>query len=254
MLRELRRQRVDLAILATPAPDRHGLKLARQVGAGIVMGVDDGSLGLGRAISPAALEGLHQVERIFLLAGYPKETPHPLKVVVSAQEQAWAAAQLTAAGMPAGSAPVGLHISARKPCNRWPVERHLALIEKIHQTTGRPVVLFWSPGSAADKRHPGDDELAERIAREVGKDGLLIPFATHELRQLAAGLAQVDALVCSDGGAMHLAAGLGRPIVALFGYDGGHEWAPWGEHQLLHAEPLDELDEEAVFSALLSYL
>lgn len=254
MLRELRRQRVDLAILATPAPDRHGRKLARQVGAKVVMGVDDGSLGLDHAISPADLAGLHQVERIFLLAGFPKQTAHPLKVVASSEERAWAEAQLKAAGMPAAKGPVGLHISARKPCNRWPVERHLALIERIHQTTGRPVVLFWSPGSATDKRHPGDDELAERIVREAGDGTRLIPFPTHELRQLVAGLSQVDVLVCSDGGAMHLAAGLGCPIVCLFGYDGGREWAPWGEHRLLHAEPLDALEPEQVYSALQHYL
>jgi ADP-heptose:LPS heptosyltransferase len=134
------------------------------------------------------------------------------------------------------------------------MERHLALIEQIHEKTGRPVVLFWSPGSAADKRHPGDDELAMRMVREAGEPQRLIPFPTAELRQLVAGLAQVDALVCSDGGAMHLAAGLGCPIVCLFGYDGGREWAPWGEHCLLHAEPLSDLDENRVFTALSGYL
>jgi ADP-heptose:LPS heptosyltransferase len=254
MLRELRRQGVDLAILATPASDRHGLKLARQVGAACIMGVDDGSLGLDRAISPATLLGLHQVERIFLLAGFSKESPYPLKIVVSEQEQAWAGVRLAEAGLSGEKAPVGLHISARKPCNRWPVERHLALIESIHRNTGRVVVLFWSPGSASDKRHPGDDELAERIVREVGDEAVLIPFATRELRQLVAGLSQVDTLVCSDGGAMHLAAGLGRPVVCLFGYDGGSEWAPWGEHRLLYAEPLDQLDPQEVISALQHYL
>lgn len=254
MLRELRRQGIDLAILATPAPDRHGLKLARQVAAKVVMGVDDGSLGLDRAISPAVLVGLHQVERIFLLAGFPHESDYPLRVVTSEAERNWAANRLAAAGMRAGKAPVGLHISARKPCNRWPLQRHLALIEKIHRSTERPVVLFWSPGSVADKLHPGDDELAQRIIREVSDSARLVPFPTQELRQLAAGLSRIDALVCSDGGAMHLAAGLGCPIVCLFGYDGGHEWAPWGEHRLLHAEPLSDLDEDRVFAALGSYL
>lgn len=254
MLRELRGQRVDLAILATPALDRHGLKLARQVGARVVMGVDDGSLGLDRPCSQAALVGLHQVERIFLLAGFPRESDYPLKVVATGEERAWAATRLSAAGMPAGKGPVGLHISARKPCNRWPVERHVALIEKINRVTGRPVVLFWSPGSASHKLHPGDDDLAQRIVHAHSDRAGLVPFPTRELRQLVAGLSQVDALVCSDGGGMHLAAGLGRPIVCLFGYDGAREWAPWGEHRLLHAEPLSELDEDRVFSALSSYL
>ncbi len=253
MLRELRRQRIDLAILATPAPDRHGLQLARQVGAMVVMGVDDGSLGLERSIAPTALVGLHQVERIFMLAGFSRESDYPLKVVVSESEREWAASRLAAAGLSGMGAPVGLHISSRKPCNRWPMERHLALINKIHQSTSRPVVLFWSPGSATDKHHPGDDELAANIEQAVG-DQRLVPFPTQTLRQLAAGLSQVDALVCSDGGAMHLAAGLGRPLVCLFGYDGAREWAPWGEHRLLHMEPLSDLDEDRVFNALSGYL
>jgi ADP-heptose:LPS heptosyltransferase len=35
-------------------------------------------------------------------------------------------------------------------------------------------------------------------------------------------------LICADGGAMHLAAGLGLPIVCLFGDSGVARWRPWG--------------------------
>jgi hypothetical protein len=36
------------------------------------------------------------------------------------------------------------------------------------------------------------------------------------LEQLMAGMSLCDALICSDGGAMHLAAGLDKPILAFF--------------------------------------
>jgi heptosyltransferase III len=41
-------------------------------------------------------------------------------------------------------------------------------------------------------------------------------------------------LVCADGGAMHLAAALGVPIVALFGDSDPTRWHPWGvPHRVL---------------------
>ena len=45
---------------------------------------------------------------------------------------------------------------------------------------------------------------------------------------MIAALSLAGRVICPDGGAMHLAAGLGKPIVALFGDSPVERWRPWG--------------------------
>src|SRR5262249_32777883 len=113
-----------------------------------------------------------------------------------------------AARVPGGGPLVALHISARKPSQRWPAERYAALGRALHERRGARLVLLWAPGSERNPRHPGDDEKARALM------GLLegvptVPVPTFRLAELIAALAACDAVVCSDGGAMHLAAALG---------------------------------------------
>jgi ADP-heptose:LPS heptosyltransferase len=42
-----------------------------------------------------------------------------------------------------------------------------------------------------------------------------------------AALSLADRVICPDGGAMHIAAALGKPIVALFGDSPAERWGPW---------------------------
>jgi ADP-heptose:LPS heptosyltransferase len=50
-------------------------------------------------------------------------------------------------------------------------------------------------------------------------------------------------LICADGGAMHLGAGLGLPIVCLFGNSGSQRWRPWGvPYRLLQKPSADVAD------------
>lgn len=250
-LRKLRGKGIDLAILATPAVDRHGCKLARQVGARRITGVDDGSLGLDEAVSLAALKGLHQVEQVFVAAGMAAQVQQPLRVVVSEQERAWALAQLGDVDHSRGL--LGVHISARKPCNRWPIEHYAKMVRLAYEQTRLPVLLFWSPGAKNDPAHPGDDEDAEQLKALL--EGVpLVAFRTEKLRELAAGLSLLKALVCSDGGAMHLASGVGCPVACFFGYDGATQWRPWGKHALLYADPLSDISPEQVVTALQGLL
>jgi ADP-heptose:LPS heptosyltransferase len=137
---------------------------------------------------------------------------------------------------------VGIHVSARKPRNRWREAHYAQFMRALHDRTGMQFRLFWSPGDGDDPRHPGDDPLAARIAAQAR--GLPVePFATRTLRELAHGIAACDAFVCSDGGAMHLAAALGKPILCFFGDSPASEWHPWGvPYRLLQPPSLDARD------------
>jgi ADP-heptose:LPS heptosyltransferase len=137
---------------------------------------------------------------------------------------------------------IGVHISARKPLNRWPAENFADLIRHLHQAHRAGFMLFWSPGSAANPRHPGDDEKAQQIMDAV-KDIPVLAYPTDSLDQLIAGLAQCRAVVCSDGGAMHIAAALGKPILCFFGKSDKNRWYPWkAPHVLLQPPSLNVAD------------
>jgi heptosyltransferase III len=122
---------------------------------------------------------------------------------------------------------VGIHVSARRPLNRWPETRFVELIAALHDSLGLRFRLFWAPGHESDPRHPGDDEKARRILERT-RPIPVEPVDTRDLRALIAGLAGCGALICSDGGAMHLAAALRKPILCFFGDSIASRWHPWG--------------------------
>ena len=121
---------------------------------------------------------------------------------------------------------IGLHISARKVRQRWPLERFIELARRLHATTGAGLLLLWAPGAADDPLHPGDDQKASAI-RSALPDVPVLPVPTGRLESLIAALSHCDRVICSDGGAMHLAAALGKPIVCLFGNSDAGRWRPW---------------------------
>lgn len=153
---------------------------------------------------------------------------------------------------PAKRPVIGLHISARKPSQRWPAERFVQFAHICHQAIGATFLLFWSPGSVDNPQHPGDDEKAREIIEQC-RDLPLYGVPSHELPELIAGLARCDHVVCSDGGAMHIAAALGKPIVCFFGNSNSTRWHPWGVPYELIQPPSFEVADISVDEALAAY-
>lgn len=119
-----------------------------------------------------------------------------------------------------------LHISSRKVRQRWSAENFAALAHHIVAMTPCQLMLLWSPGDENNPRHPGDDAKAEKVMSLCA--GLPITAVpTHQLEEMIAATQLCDFIVCSDGGAMHVAAALNKPIVALFGNSSSVSWAPW---------------------------
>lgn len=219
----LRRMGIDDVILAAPAQQPSALRFARWIAPRRILGGRDAPLP-------------HEVEKVFAaLAAYGIAGPPPAcRVVADAQRVAALRARLPAGF--AGRPLIALHVSARKPSQRWPAERHVALLRALHARLGAAFLLFWSPGAADNPRHPGDDAMAAAITAQC-RDLPLCALPTPELADLIAGLACAGQVVCSDGGAMHLAAGLGKPIVCFFGRSDAPRWHPWGvPHVLLQKE------------------
>ncbi|MSQ71286.1 MAG: glycosyltransferase family 9 protein [Betaproteobacteria bacterium] len=247
MFFEMRRGGFDVAILAAPGYQAHGLRFARLAGANSVLGFAQSGQDrrLDVPVPYGAGAGLHEVEDVWrLLAplgvyGRPpamkvQADPAALKVVEQSMEVA--IGNRHDSSDPRNRAPVvALHLSARRPSQRWPVERYAALANRLHATHKAVFIVLWAPGSAANPLHPGDDE--KRLALEaLIKDMPALFYPTHSLGQLIAALSSSDIVICPDGGAMHLAAGLGKPLVCLFGDSPPSRWRPWGvAHELLQS-------------------
>lgn len=255
LMLHLRRQRFDYAILGGAHFLPRALRLARPLGAKHILGFTEPGRRGGGAIDVAVPygsgAGMHEVEDIFrLLAPLGIDGPPPAaRLVADAALAESARARLPAAA--AGRPLIGLHISARKPSNRWPVERFEAVARHLSESHGAHFLLFWSPGAPDDRFHPGDDDKAECLTSALGPE-LLTPCRTERLAELIAGLSLCDVVLCSDGGAMHIAAALEKPIVCLFGATDAVRWHPWAApHQLLQTQARDvaDVDPEAVITA-----
>lgn len=216
----LRAERFDCVLVPSATPQ--ALRLARAARAGRVI-----------APQPAAGDARHEVERTFELGRQlgVAGAPGPMRVFPDAERTAQLAKEL-------GSGPfVAVHISARRPAQRWQREKYADLIKRLSAET--KVILLWAPGSKDDPRHPGDDETA----RELSRVATSIPVATPDLRTLVAALSLAELVVCPDGGAMHLAAALGKRVVALFGDSPVERWRPWGvPHRVVRPESNDLAD------------
>lgn len=230
LLLVLRRQKFDYCVLAAPGYQKRALSLARWVGARYVVGfVEENkphSALINRPVpwrfdaTQSETEDVWGLARAFGIEGLPG------KLEIRPDPATLASVRATVAGAGPGRV-LGIHLSARKPSQRWPMERYAELLWQLHRDHACRFMLFWSPGAPDNPRHPGDDDKAAVLLDSV-RDLPVQPMPTQTLDQLIAALSLCDEVICPDGGAMHLAAALGKPIVCLFGHSDTIRWRPWG--------------------------
>ncbi|MBN1884606.1 MAG: glycosyltransferase family 9 protein [Candidatus Krumholzibacteriota bacterium] len=154
-----------------------------------------------------------------------------------------------------GEGPViAVHPGGTWPAKRWPPERFAELARLAGCALDARILVVAGPGE-------------EQIAREAaGTEGAVLPL--QPIRTLAAVLSACDAVVCNDGGVMHLAVALGVPTVGIFGptepeiwfpYEGKGPFrlvthrvacAPCHRHECDDRRCLDGIGPDEVFSAL----
>jgi len=246
----LRRMKLDSVVLATTSNSARTQRLAGWLAPATIIGYD--------AALERAMQGRHEVERVFALAArFGIEGPiPPLKVVPDPAE-----VERAAAAFPAGPGPrIAVHVSARRHAQRWPAERFAALIARLHAAHGARCMLLWAPGAADHPQHPGDNEKSARIRALLGADTTTVFHPTTTLPALIGALAACDNAILPDGGAMHLAAALGKPVVALFGDSPVERWRPWGvPHRVLcplsrDVNDISLEDVEAAYASLAAEL
>ncbi len=227
LVRELRARRFDHVVLAAASYYARGLEFAQWLPTARVIGFasDDGKrrgldVALARDKRPRhEVEDLFQLLAPFGITGKPPSLQ--LRAEPTHRDQVRAAIHAALGEVQ----PVAVHISARHPSNRWHADGYQGLIRALI-AQGHVVLLLWSPGESGSATHPGDDALAQQIVDGVA-DPRLLALPTARLETLVAALEASLGAVLSDGGAMHVAAALGKPLVCLFGDSDPARWHPW---------------------------
>lgn len=196
---------------------------------------------------------LHEVERVFNLLSPLgiSGKPSSLRIFPAEDEIQKVKDFLNASGIKKGKSLIAFHISSRRPENRWSADKFIELGNLIAKRYDANMLLLWSPGSETNPYHPGDDEKAEAVVNAMKSK----PFAykTTQLRELIAALSLADIVVCCDGGAMHIAAALGKPIVTIWGSTNPERWRPWGVRYILlqdESKRAEDISVKAAFSAV----
>lgn len=253
LLGELRRRAFDVAILAGAPVQRHALSLVRWIRARSIIGfVEQRPVhGISVPVEHEAGAALHEVADAFrLLAPLGIDgPPPPLRVMPS--ETAVARANAAWECRRCAGLRVAIQISARKPSQRWGSSSFAELARRI-RAGGDDCMILWSPGRSDDPRHPGDDEKVRSILTDAG-EGACFAYPTMKIEMLVGALASSDVFVGPDGGAMHLAAGLGKPVVAMFGDSNPERWKPWGVPSRVLQAPSRGVADISVDEVLAAY-
>ena len=243
----LRRQRFDW-ILLPGGPQRSAMRFARWIGAKKILIRDQED----------TAGGSHHVEQCchqLLRMGLKFETP-PARLTPNQEAVVKIKSTLPLDWQALQEPVIALHLSARKPSQRWPASKFSETAHKLHEALGAKFILLWSPGAANNPLHPGDDEKAAEVLKLTA--GLPVQAVrTERLEGLIGALSHCEAIICSDGGAMHLAAALGKPMVCLFGDSDPQHWGPWkATHRTLQkpSREVADISVQEVTTALLDLI
>ena len=119
--------------------------------------------------------------------------------------------------------------SEKKPYKSWTTEGFREVAVELAREGARLVVV----GAESDR------SLGDQITAPVGPGQAANLAGRTTPSQLAAALARCDLLIGIDSGPMHVAATMGRPVVALFGPTDPRRTGPQGEgHEVIfHQQP-----------------
>jgi lipopolysaccharide heptosyltransferase I len=121
------------------------------------------------------------------------------------------------------------------PCSRWrtknwPSERFVEVGRILQERAGAAIFLAGSPEDrpACDRIEKG---LGGRVVNACGKTSLV---------ELGSLLQEMDLTIAVDSGPMHMAAAVGRPVLAVFGATDPKRTGPYGEsHRVVALEGLE---------------
>jgi heptosyltransferase-2 len=192
---------------------------------GIRRRIGYGFLGGGFLLTETAIPDLTHLHRsdcwLHLLEHLGKvvsdRKPH---LRLSRAEEVFAKEYLAKLRIGDGDLVIGLHPGARIRVRQWGTVNFRAVGEKL--AAQQPAKILWFQ----DPNEMTPDDLPSSF----------VPV-TLPLRQFMAVLARCNMLVCNDSGPMHIATGLGVPIVGVFGSTEPAWFGPLGERNKIVINP-----------------
>jgi heptosyltransferase I len=163
----------------------------------------------------------HLIDSFLQFATYVGAREHVLEwsLPLRPEEHVWARTQVEECT----GVKLAVVLAASKPERNWPVARYCEALERLAARWPLGVVLIGGPG-AAERALAGELHKALRIP-------LLDMVGRTDLRQLAALLGQVDALLAPDTGPLHIAQAMGKPVVGLYAVAPSKKTGPYVEPQ-----------------------
>lgn len=163
----------------------------------------------------------HLIDSFLRFATYVGAREHVLdwNLPLREEEIAWARRQV------AGCRGIKLAVvlAASKAERNWPVARYREALARIAARWPLSVVLIGGPGEA-------ERALAAELQRDL-RAPVLDMVGRTDLRQLAALLGQVDALLAPDTGPLHIAQAMKTPVVGLYAVAPSKKTGPYLEPQ-----------------------
>ena len=175
------------------------------------IGYGKGRKGLLTQAVPEPAQPLHQADYFFELmkgAGFDLPAERTYRFFYKEEDERRALEILRSYGITTSTKYVCFHLGANWEPKRWPPEHFAALADTIEEKWHLPVVVT---GSQNDE--PLFFQFKERVRRAkivslIGKTGLRVSAVVYK---------NAACLVTGDSGPMHIASGVGAPVVALFG-------------------------------------
>ena len=146
---------------------------------------------------------------------------------------------------------VAIWVSARKPSNQPAPGQVIGIVRALRaRRKGASIGVFGLPERTDSGAHLPDVQAQAALSSMLRAEGL--ELATPPLDELLGELAASDSLIAPDGGMAHVAAGFGKPVVALFGDVDPKAWRPWSPRaKVLQAasRKVVDLDADAIADA-----
>ncbi|MHC4218257.1 MAG: glycosyltransferase family 9 protein [Planctomycetota bacterium] len=216
-LADLGRRRYDLVVdcqglsrsgfitWVTRAPRRVGPRRARELG------------WLGYNVRHPVPDTMHTVRQMMsLLEAEGLEPVYDMRLYVSEADRAWWNRRRDALGMASGAFAV-LAPTTRWASKRWPLDRWAQLVGPLGERGLRHAALIGAPSERQQVQ-----QIIERAPAVVD----LVGEAT--LGQAMAVIADSSLVVANDSAPLHMAVGLDRPCVGLYGPTDPAVVGPWG--------------------------
>ena len=165
---------------------------------------------LSRAIKEPA-QPMHQLDYFFNLmkgAGFEIPAEREYQFFYKEEDEQAAREILAKHGIEKNAKYICFHLGANWEPKRWPSEHFAVLADRIHERWHLPVVVT---GSTQDRA------LFDNFIKKVQHAKVISLVGETGLRVSAVIYQHSACLVTGDSGPMHMASGVGAPVIALFG-------------------------------------